>query len=60
MPLNLLKDVECRNATSAGKKVRKLHDGGGLSRVGTAMLSSDSLPTASAAQGWNADYGGPG
>jgi len=30
MPLNLLRDVDCRNATSEGKSVRKLADGGGL------------------------------
>lgn len=28
--LNLLSDTECRNATSEGKAIRKLHDGGGL------------------------------
>ena len=28
--LNLLTDVECKNATSEGKSIRKLHDGGGL------------------------------
>ncbi len=28
--LNLLRDYECRNATSGGKKIAKLHDGGGL------------------------------
>ena len=28
--LNLLTDAGCRNATSMGKKVVKLHDGGGL------------------------------
>lgn len=30
MPLNLLRDADCRNATSQGKSVRKLADGGGL------------------------------
>jgi integrase len=30
MPLNLLRDVDCRNATSEGKSIRKLADGGGL------------------------------
>jgi len=28
--LNLLTDADCRNATSHGKKIHKLHDGGGL------------------------------
>ncbi len=28
--LNLLSDADCRNATSQGKKIHKLHDGGGL------------------------------
>jgi integrase len=28
--LNLLSDVECKNATTKGKVIRKLHDGGGL------------------------------
>lgn len=28
--LNLLTDADCRNATSQGKKIHKLHDGGGL------------------------------
>lgn len=28
--LNLLSDTTCRNATSAGAKVKKIHDGGGL------------------------------
>jgi len=27
---NLLSDPECRNATTRGKEIRKLHDGGGL------------------------------
>lgn len=30
MAKDLLKDTECRNATSLGNKVRKLHDGDGL------------------------------
>ena len=30
MPLNLLRDVDWRNATSEGKSIRKLADGGGL------------------------------
>jgi integrase len=28
--LNLLSDADCRNATSEGKAIRKIHDGGGL------------------------------
>ena len=28
--LNLLSDPECKNATTKGKEIRKLHDGGGL------------------------------
>jgi integrase len=28
--LNLLSDADCRNSTSEGKSIRKLHDGGGL------------------------------
>ena len=28
--LNLLSDVECKSATTKGKAIRKLHDGGGL------------------------------
>lgn len=28
--LNLLSDPECKNATSEGRAIRKLHDGGGL------------------------------
>ena len=28
--LNLLGDLECKNATTEGKEIRKLHDGGGL------------------------------
>ena len=28
--LNLLSDAECRSATSEGRDMRKLHDGGGL------------------------------
>lgn len=28
--LNLLRDADCRNATSLGKKIHKLHDGAGL------------------------------
>lgn len=28
--INLLSDADCRNATSQGKSIRKLHDGGGL------------------------------
>jgi integrase len=28
--LNLLSDPECKSATAKGKKIRKLHDGGGL------------------------------
>ena len=27
---NLLSDAECKSATSKGKEIRKLHDGGGL------------------------------
>ncbi|MCP5279915.1 MAG: tyrosine-type recombinase/integrase [Thiobacillus sp.] len=30
MAKDILKDVECRNATSQGRKLRKLHDGDGL------------------------------
>jgi integrase len=30
MAINLLSDAQCRNATSEGRKIRKLSDGGGL------------------------------
>jgi hypothetical protein len=28
--LNILSDAACKNATTNGNKIRKLHDGGGL------------------------------